>query len=185
MKKIALMLALVLVLMPVLTVEASAADYSKMDAVSEAVSDKVVVNGVEYTFYKEGLQYKVRDQYGNIKVWAYDELISSKRENVASPFGVTPDWVYIQTDRYATHINYEVLLPMLEQADAWATLSAQLGVTIAVLSYIFSYSPEFYYREDISYYHVTDPLYFMMISNFYSDNTYRTKIDSVTKYWHA
>lgn len=185
-KIITMLLTLILVANSLSPLYASAAEETVQHGNLNVVdSGRITVNGETFILYKEGLEYKIQDSDGNVRIWAYDEVISSQRERISSKMTREESWIYIQTDRYATHINYEVLMPLLQAADTWAVVSAQLGITIAVLSYIYSYSPEMYYREDISYYYVTDPLYYMMISNFYEDNSYSRLIDTLRKYWHA
>ena len=76
-------------------------------------------------------------------------------------------------------------MPLLEAADSLAVLSAQLGIGVAVLSYIIAYSPTAYYREDITYYYSEDPFYFMIISNIYKDASYTQLIDSKTIYKYS
>lgn len=150
------------------------------------IIDTVTLSGNDYVFYKEGSEYKIQYEDGSTDVWAYDVLLSSS--DIGS-MGISrsSEWIYIQTDRYATHLNYEVLNPFLVQADAWATLSASLGVTIAVVGYIAAYTPQAIYRVDMSYRFITDPLYWMIDSYIYKNSNYTGLIDSFTWYkqWNS
>ena len=130
------------------------------------------------------MEYKVSREDGTVSVWAYDVLISSSIDPVP-PTTRSSGWIYLQTDRYVTYINYEVLLPMLQAAESLTVLSAELGIGVAVLAYIAAVSPTAYYREDITYYYSSDPLYFMIISNFYKDASYTELLDSITKYQYS
>lgn len=185
MRKIAILLTMLMVFNSISVLDASAVEFANKSEIEEKSQETITVSGESYTFYKEGTQYKVRRKDGTVSIWAYDVLLSTEKEYNKEPMNRSSSWVYVQTDRYVTYINYEVLLPLLQVADTWATLSAQLGVTIAVIAYIYSVSPEAYYREDITYHYITDPLYFMVVSNFYEDGSYSVLIDSTTHYFYS
>ena len=177
-------MAVLVVLNSTICISASAAEHPTSSTLTTAKTNTVTISGEKYTFFKDGMEYKVSREDGTVNVWAYDVLISSSIEPVPS-ITRSSGWIYLQTDRYVTYINYEVLLPMLQAADSLATLSVELGISVAVLAYITSVSPTAYYREDITYYYSSDPLYFMIISNFYKDASYTELIDSITKYQYS
>lgn len=122
-------------------------------------------------------------------MWAQDYIITSQSEintkNVASANDSV--WKYLQTDKYKTNINYEVLNAILTAADAITQLSVALGVTVAIAAYIISYRPTAVYRIDDSYSYIYDPLYWRIDSKIYKNSDFTGLIDSFTSYiqWNS
>ncbi len=104
MKKLSIMLAVLILFNSVLISNASAVEVKSENEAGEEMQE-VVISGEVYAFYKDGMEYKVRYEDGTVSVWAYDVLLSTEVEYMASASS-SSSWVYLRTDIYVTYINY-------------------------------------------------------------------------------
>lgn len=137
--------------------------------------------GEELLFYKDGNEYKVLHEDGQVEVWAIDVLISSEKENGISS-RVGSDWRYYRTDKYATNINWELLDTLLTVADALAVLSVTYGIIVTAASALFVIKPNTVYRVDDTYISIYDSLYWMVDCKIYRYSNYTGLIDSFVRY---
>lgn len=184
---VSIFMSVVMLFITFVPINVNAAGVSTNDVVMDTsvlsedqTGELVGENGEKYILYKDGLEYKVRYENGTVKTWGRDVLVSSENEPVLSLYSV--EWVYSHTDKYKTHLDYEVLGPLLTLADAVSEVSKVLGVSIAVAAFVVSYRPVAYYRIDKCYRFFLDPLQMMLECSVYRNSNYTGLVDSFIKY---